>query len=216
MSIILFGCARKPEVVRRAPVSIVFFGDSVTYGYGVDTKSESFYARIHNIMKSGIYGDVITYNAGVSGDDTSEALNRMSTDVIAHDPDIVIIAFGLNDCLNKTITLDIFGANIHSMIAAVPAKTKIILATSNTFLDAGQSDIRYNNDSIEVFMKEIKKIAQEKELVLIDVHKAWKRQIQQDSRHMESMYVDPGHPSAKGHELIYNTYMNVLRRQLIK
>jgi len=43
-ALLLFaGCGRK-SVKKVEPLRIVFFGDSVTYGYGVDDKTESGYS----------------------------------------------------------------------------------------------------------------------------------------------------------------------------
>src|SRR5690606_7663882 len=36
-------------------------------------------------------------NAGVGGNTTSDARQRFEKDVLAHDPDVVILQFGLND-----------------------------------------------------------------------------------------------------------------------
>ena len=209
-------CGKKPEEVHRAPRTIVFFGDSVTFGYGVDTETESFYALIGKIMKSGIYGDVLTVNAGVSGEDTSEALGRISTDLAAHNPDIVVIAFGLNDCQNKTMTPGKFRENINKMIEAIPSQTEILLATSNSFMETGQPFRKDFNDLLEPYTKATRNIAREKGLTLIDVNDAWDDYLNKNKKNMESLYVDPTHPSAKGHRLIYATYMDVLRKLLMK
>jgi len=214
---IISGCGKKPEPKPERPHrSVVFFGDSVTYGYGVDGEDESYYGRISKVLRSGLFGDVTTINAGISGNDTSEGLTRVTTDVTAHNPDIVIIAFGLNDCQNRSMTTENFRSNIINMIAAMPSKTQVILATSNSFLETGQSSWEDLNDSLDPFMEEIRAIARERELPLIDVNRIWKDQLKRDSRHMESFYIDPTHPSVKGHGVIYEAYMNVLRRILMK
>ena len=210
--VLLMGCGKKPEKVSVPPLTIVFFGDSITFGYGVDPETESFYARIRNIMQTGIYGEVRTINTGVSGDDTSEALKRIQTDVVDYKPDILIIAFGLNDSQNKSMTVKKFRENINTMISALPPGTQVILATSNTFLDTGQSLWKGMNGSLNLYMEEIRTIAREKKLALIDVNDVWKKQLKRDQRHMEMMYIDPTHPSAAGHSLIYESYMNELRR----
>ena len=214
---IVAGCGKKPLPAPEKPRrSIVFFGDSVTYGYGVDNEKESYYARISKVLRSGLFGEVTTINAGVSGDGSSEGLRRVTTDVTAHNPDIVIIAFGLNDCQDRSMTAEKFHSNITNMIAAMPSRTLIVLATSNSFLETGQSTWEDLNDSLDPFMDEIRSIARERELSLIDVNQIWKDQLKRDSRHMESFYIDPTHPSAKGHGVIYEAYMNVLRRILMK
>jgi len=214
-SVVSTSCGRKPETVREEKkTTIVFFGDSVTNGYGVDEETESFYARIAKIMVSGMYGNVTTVNAGVNGDDTSEALRRVTRDVTSHNPDYVVIAFGLNDCQNRSITPEMYQRNIANMIAAMPGKTRVILATSNSFLETGQSLWKDLNDSLEPYMDSLRSLARERDLTLIDVHTAWENQLRQDQRHMETLYVDPTHPSAQGHRLIYEVYMNTLRRIL--
>lgn len=214
--VMIVNCAKKPEPEIVKPLrTIVFFGDSVTYGYGVDTEKESFFSRIRNVMGSGMYGNVVAINAGVSGDDTSEALKRVTTGVTAHNPDIVVIAFGLNDCQNKAMTPEIFRANIVNMIAGMPSRTRVVLATSNTFFDSGQSTWENLNKSLDPFMDEIRALARERNLPLIDVNDIWKDQLRMDQRHIETFYTDPTHPSAKGHGVIYEAYMNVLRRILM-
>ena len=213
---IFTGCGKKPAKKVRVPRTIVFFGDSITYGYGVDREKESFYARISKIMESGLYGDIKTINAGASGDDTSEALKRVKTDVSVYNPDIVVIAFGLNDCQNNSMTPQKFRENILSMVAAMPAKTRIVLATSNTFLEGGRSLWKNLNDSFEKYMKELRNLARDNGYPIIYVNTAWGNHIRQDERHKESLYTDPTHPSAKGHRLIYETYMDVLRKIIME
>ena len=213
---VISGCGKRPEKAGAPPITIVFFGDSITFGYGVDTETESFFSRINSIMQTGMYGDVRIVNAGVSGDDTSEALRRVTTDVTALNPDIVVIAFGLNDCQNKSMTPAKFRENINNMIAAMPSKSRVILATSNSFLETGQSLWMDLNESLEPYMEVVRATARDRNLSIIDVNSAWKEHLRQDQRHMETFYIDPTHPSAKGHGLIYEAYMNVLRRTLMK
>ena len=210
---IAVGCGKKP-VVEPTQRTIVFFGDSVTAGYGVKDGS-SFYDRIANVMNKGVYGNVITYNAGVSGDDTNEALMRIPN-VKAMNPDIVVIAFGLNDCQSSGITPRQYIANIKLILSQMPRETRPVLATSNTFMDTGQELWTDLNRKLEVYMEEVRTLAREGNYPLIDVNDVWKDQIRNDSRNMENLYVDPTHPSSVGHKLIYETYMAVLRKIIMQ
>ena len=210
---IFSGCGKKPEM-KKTHLNIVFYGDSVTNGYGIKDTSRSFYGRIEAIMKAGVYDDVTTYNAGVNGDDTSEASARI-VEVKALKPDIVVIAFGLNDCQNERITLQDFRQNLLRMSYSFPSETRIVYATSNTFMDTGQELLKKLNKSLDLYMEEMRKIAREKDYPLIDIHEAWKKQIRYDSRHIESLYIDPSHPSEKGHDLFFRMYMDVLRKLIV-
>ena len=212
--VFMSGCGKKVEV-KEMHTTIVFLGDSITFGYGLDDPSKSFYGRIDAIMKAGIYDNVRTINAGVNGDDTGEALARIAN-VRAHDPDIVVIAFGLNDCQNVRITLLKFRQNLIRIIMALPKKTRVILATSNSFMDTGQEQWKELNASLDDYMDEVRKLSREKGYSLIDVHSVWKKQLRTDSRHIETLYVDPTHPSELGHKLLFETYMDVLRKMIVQ
>ena len=212
-AVFLSGCGKKVDV-KEMQTTIVFLGDSITFGYGLDDSSKSFYGRIDAIMKAGIYDNVRTINAGVNGDDTDEALARIAN-VRAHDPDIAVIAFGLNDCQSDRITLLKFRQNLIRLIMAFPKKTRVILATSNSFMDTGQDQWKELNASLDDYMDEVRKLSREKGYQLIDVHSVWKKQLRTDSRHIETLYVDPTHPSELGHKLIFETYMDVLRKMIV-
>lgn len=72
--------------------TIVAFGDSLTAGYGAG-RGESYPERLS--MKLGIPIE----NAGVSGDTTAGALDRLDREVLTRDPRIVIVGLGGNDFL---------------------------------------------------------------------------------------------------------------------
>ncbi len=74
--------------------TVVFFGDSLTAGYGVDPK-ESYPSLIqHRLNQEGRAWRVV--NAGVSGDTTQGGLVRLGW-ILNQKPDVVVIALGAND-----------------------------------------------------------------------------------------------------------------------
>src|SRR5687768_13408228 len=72
--------------------SIIAFGDSLTAGYGAQ-EGEAYPARLAARLS------VPVVNAGVSGDTTESALDRIQNDVLSANPRIVIIGLGGNDFL---------------------------------------------------------------------------------------------------------------------
>ncbi len=72
---------------------IVAFGDSLVTGYGAPTGADAFSVLGERI-------GVPIENAGVSGDTSAQALARIE-DVVARNPDIVIILVGGNDALQR-------------------------------------------------------------------------------------------------------------------
>lgn len=93
--ILLCGCA-KPEIRNLATSgsSIVCFGDSITFGYGADP-GEDYPSILAKLVKLPVI------NAGVDGDTTFEALERLEYDVLNKDPRLVIVEFCGNDFLKK-------------------------------------------------------------------------------------------------------------------
>lgn len=79
------------ELKRDA--TILAFGDSITYGYGVMQK-DSYPAQLQK--KTGLR----VINAGISGEESSEGLSRLSA-LLVNKPDLVILCHGGNDILRK-------------------------------------------------------------------------------------------------------------------
>jgi lysophospholipase L1-like esterase len=76
---------------------VVFFGDSITHGYGVRPE-ESFPGLV-----AGTLG-VPFVNAGVPGDTMTAGLLRLERDVLPHRPRLVVVEFGGNDFLRRVPT----------------------------------------------------------------------------------------------------------------
>ena len=77
--------------------TIVAFGDSITFGYGVSKKCT--YTRRLEAFLPQCYPSVNwkIENSGVNGDTTREALERIQKDVLNYHPNIVFILLGSND-----------------------------------------------------------------------------------------------------------------------
>jgi GDSL-like Lipase/Acylhydrolase family len=91
--------SRGPDVRRAANLAapgdiVVFFGDSITQGYGVRSE-ESFPALAGQAL------GVPIVNAGVPGDTMSAGLARMERDVLPHRPRLAVVEFGENDFLRR-------------------------------------------------------------------------------------------------------------------
>src|ERR1700761_2368028 len=77
--------------------TILFFGDSLTAGYGLDDPSQAF----PGIIKSKIDSLKLPYsvvNAGVSGETSSDGLSRIDW-VLKQKVDVFVLELGANDGL---------------------------------------------------------------------------------------------------------------------
>lgn len=101
-----------------ATKTVLFFGDSLTAGYGVDP-DEAYPALLQKkIDAAGLAWKVV--NAGLSGETTAGGLRRL--DWILRQPvDIFVIELGGNDGL-RGIEPEVTRANLQSMIERIRAK----------------------------------------------------------------------------------------------
>jgi acyl-CoA thioesterase-1 len=96
---------------------IVFFGDSLTSGYGLPD-SESFPAQIQRLIVEASMGwEVI--NAGVAGDTSQGGLERVDW-VLTTKPDLLFLCLGANDGL-RGITPEVTERNLLEIVRRVKA-----------------------------------------------------------------------------------------------
>ncbi len=117
---VLFQAAARPKV-------ILFYGDSLTAGYGLSTE-EAFPAVIsRTLTQRGTPATVV--NAGLSGETSAGGLNRLDW-VLKQPIDIFVLELGANDGL-RGLPLQETQKNLQGIIDKVVAKypsAKIVIA----------------------------------------------------------------------------------------
>jgi len=84
------GPGKKGEILGQ---TIICFGDSLTYGTGAG-KEMDYPSQLSKMIGTPVI------NAGVPGDTTARALQRLERDVLSKSPDLVLITLGGNDLKN--------------------------------------------------------------------------------------------------------------------
>jgi lysophospholipase L1-like esterase len=93
--VFMAGCAKKEiKNLGAQGKTIVCFGDSITFGYGVSL-GEDYPSALSKLVSYPVI------NAGIDGDTTFDALKRLPQDVLAKEPFLVIVEFSGNDFLKK-------------------------------------------------------------------------------------------------------------------
>lgn len=94
LSVTIFGFTR-----MQTKKKILFFGDSITQqGAGPNGYIKKFDSLLH---EKGMDGKYETIGAGVSGNKIYDLYLRMEDDVLARNPDAVVIFIGVNDVWHK-------------------------------------------------------------------------------------------------------------------
>ncbi|MFH1500080.1 MAG: arylesterase [Verrucomicrobiota bacterium] len=147
-------------LLAAAPRTVVFYGDSLTAGYGLDDAAGEAYPALiqKRIDDAGLDWRVV--NAGLSGDTTSGGLRRLDW-VLRRPADIFVLELGANDGL-RGLPVEMVRQNLNAIIDRVLAKnpaTKVMLAGMKMPVNMGD----YARDFDAVFPE----IARERDLPLI-------------------------------------------------
>lgn len=99
----------KEKIENNASMNVVFFGDSITGGANSSSYRDIYpYAEYWNeqiISKlEESYGctNISDYYSSVGGSSASGMVSELEDSVIQYAPDLVFIAFGMNDCMNES------------------------------------------------------------------------------------------------------------------
>ena len=180
--------------------TIVFYGNSLTAGYGV-SPSEAFPAIIQKKIDSlGLPYQVI--NAGVSGETSSGGKTRI--DWILHEPvDIFVLELGANDGLRGT-PLSETKKNLQEIIDKVKAKypdTKLIFAGMEIPPNMGQA---YTTEFRNIYTD----LAAKNKMTLIPFL------LEGVGGEPELNQADGIHPTAKGHLIVAENVWKQLEKLL--
>lgn len=182
--------------------SILFFGDSLTAGYGLEDSSEAFPAVIQTKIDS-LGLDYTVVNSGVSGETTAGGLSRINW-VLNQKVDVFVLELGANDGL-RGISLSETRENLQAIIDAVEKKypeATIILAGMQLPPNLGQD---YTSEFKAIF----EELAQENELALIPF-------LLKDVGGIPELNLEDGiHPNVEGQKIVAENVWVVLE-QLIE
>jgi acyl-CoA thioesterase-1 len=116
--LLLFIASIVAVIMPAPPKNILFFGDSLTAGYGLSPE-EAFPALIEKELNKTSKQVKVT-NAGLSGETSAGGLNRIDW-VLQHPVDIFVLELGANDGL-RGLPLDQTRKNLQAIIDKVKAK----------------------------------------------------------------------------------------------
>ncbi|MDF1526930.1 MAG: GDSL-type esterase/lipase family protein [bacterium] len=199
----IIGCSKNDGELRAGFESgryrtVVAFGDSIVEGY----QQPEGWPEILGRDLAGRYPGVRVINAGVSGDTAGDGLRRIQKDVLDHQPDLVLVAFGLNDMKNG-VQLSQFQEDITALVLEISAGGAQPVMLTTTRLQKGASMLARLNPA--PFNESIRTLAKERSIPLIDVNNEFK------GLNTHQYLMDAAHPNGEG----YRSLADIIRKGLI-
>jgi lysophospholipase L1-like esterase len=230
LSFLLGVCLATAPVCATEPV-IVAFGDSTTAA----RPPLSVYAELLPLRLAAELGVTVKMiNAGVRGNTTEHARQRLATDVLAQQPDLVIIQFGINDSAmdvwktppetHTRVTKEGYRKNLEYFVAEIRRQRgQVMFMTPNPKQWSESMRQRYGrppyqvddpdgfNVNLRPFAQEMRFVAGELEVPLLDVMAAYDDSWRTNPE--KALLSDGIHPNETGQQLVTDLLLAFLKER---
>ena len=192
--------AKDSTQVKAAQKTILFFGNSLTAGYGIDP--EDAFAGLTQQKLDSLGKDYRVINGGLSGETTAGGLSRLDW-FLEEEPSIFVLELGGNDGLRGILPSE-SKRNLLSIIEKVQSKypnTKIILAGMQIPPNMGQE---YTDEFKAIYPA----VAAEKNVTLIPFL------LEGVAGNPELNLPDGIHPTEAGHKIVFKTVWPFIEKMI--
>jgi lysophospholipase L1-like esterase len=187
----------RERLTSGASTKIVCLGDSVT-GVYYHTGGRRAYPEMLQLILSKQFpnSQIEVVNAGISGNRTTDGLQRLERDVLSHTPHLVCVMFGLNDMGSLDPTQ--FQANLVSLVEKCRAGgAEVILCTPNGIMENPGRP----RDRLKQFCQLMAETAREHSAAVCDVFEAYEDLRTLAPQTWRLLFSDEIHPNMDGHRL---------------
>ncbi|MFZ2904678.1 MAG: arylesterase [Cyclobacteriaceae bacterium] len=186
--------------IQASPKVILFFGDSLTAGYGLSTE-EAFPALVEkHLIKDGMPCKVI--NAGLSGETTAGGLSRIDW-ILRQRIDVFVLELGGNDGL-RGLPVDETKKNLQAIIDKVKAKNPNVKIVVVGMMVPPNMGADYTTDFKKVFPE----VAKKNNATLMPF-------LLEGVAGNEKLNLPDGiHPNIEGHKIVAGNVVKIIRALL--
>ncbi len=208
---------------EHGPINIVVFGDSVSHGA---VNGYNDYENVYwNLLKQKLnqfrdYMPVNVINASIGGTTAHDSLKRLHSQALKHEPDLMIVCFGLNDVDGP---LDEYVAALrHIFEECKKAECDTIFMTPNMlntrvaddtpkeyFDYAFKTAEMQNNGRMDEYMSAAIALANQMGITVCDCYSQWKRISEtQDVTLLLANRIN--HPTSEMHKLFADSLYQII------
>ncbi|MGD9719867.1 MAG: SGNH/GDSL hydrolase family protein [Pirellulales bacterium] len=214
--LLAFGAA---PLAQASPLSIVTFGDSTTAPRALPDGSPlaTYSDLLRQELPSLLGRPVSVHNAGVGGNTTVHAVARLQQDVLSHDPDFVIVQFGVNDAFvvngssTPQLPMSAYVANMQTIvdgIRSIGAEPILMSPAPLSYLVwftaweyAPYHDRIHENALNQQYAAALSMLAKQYSVTYVDAAAAYYAYWGGEASRLEDLHLDYVHPNAAGHRL---------------
>jgi isoamyl acetate esterase len=212
LSILLFLISMAPQKKTK----IVFFGDSITQA-GVN--KGGYIDRIQTAINNrGIKDKYELTGAGIGGNKVYDLYLRMEDDVLAKDPQVVVIYVGINDVWHKTshgtgTDIDKYEKFYVAIIKKLQARNIKVAVCTPTVIGEKKDDANPQDKDLNAYSDVIRRLSATFNCTLIDLRKAFAAYEQannKDNRESGLLTTDRVHLTDAGNQLVADEMIQTL------
>ena len=150
-------------------------------------------------------------NAGVSGDTAGHGLERVERDILRHDPDLVVVSFGLNDAtMGGKEKVDEYANALKGIFEKIQAAGKEVIFMTECMMNTKLSDhiteqtgeatakktmIIQNDGITDLYFDTAKKVCKECGVTVCDCYSKWKKLAENGADTTELLSNKINHPT---------------------
>ncbi len=198
---------------------IVFFGDSITQA-GVN--KGGYIDRIQTfINQRSLQGKYELAGAGIGGNKVYDLYLRMEDDVLAKDPQTVVIYVGINDVWHKTshgtgTDIDKYEKFYVAIIKKLQAKNIKVAVCTPSVIGEKMNNVNPQDADLEKYSAVIRKLATTYNCKLIDLRAAfaqYEKENNPEDKESGILTTDRVHLNEKGNQLVADEMIKGLNIQ---
>lgn len=214
--VLLMACAFAPQNKTK----VIFFGDSITELGVKPEKYRGYILQLEDILKTEKKAEKYELiGSGISANKVYDLYLRMEEDVLAKNPDVVVIYVGVNDVWHKTLLgtgtdADKFEKFYQAIIKKLKEKNiKVVLVTPAVVGEKTDMSNPLDGD-LNKYSNIIRDLAKKNNVPIVDLRKSFQTYLNKnnpDNKEKEVLTYDKVHMNDKGNKFIAEEMWKVLK-----
>jgi acyl-CoA thioesterase I len=193
--------ATRAKLSAGEPLRIVAYGDSITYGGETSEPHLVFWQRwADDLQIKYPRATIQIVNAATGGDCTTQGLERLDEKILSHQPDLVLVGFGMNDHNRDCVPLLRFKTQLAEIVTRIHEQTGAETLLFSTF--PPNPKWRHGSHQMAAYAQTTAQVAASTGSAFVDVYAAWSL-FAARKRPEDMLANNINHPNDFGHWIYY-------------